>query len=400
MHLTQGATILDPKGTKSAGDRSVFRDGLLISARYLFMSYKEALDFDSLYKGLTQCCRSVRWKDSVVGYENNGLKNTYKLRKDLLNGTYQISKYQRFKVFEPKERDIVATRIRDRQFQRTLCDSGLYEMMTKSFIHDSGACLEGRGVDYTLDRMTKHLRRYNIEHGRDGWVLKCDIRHYFQSIPHGVAKAAIRKRVPDKEIADKACDIVDSFGGDKGIGLGSQVSQLIALAVLDDLDHYIKERLRIKHYIRYMDDFILVHPDKEYLKTCRKIIELKLEELGLELNEKTKIYPLKQGVKLLQWRFRITPSGKILRRMNKNKSGKQRRKLKKLFRKELEGKYKSGTAKESLISFLANASRGDTYFVRRRMTYFYIKQEEYFNEQQRQLERTGKSGSSRCSSEG
>lgn len=364
------------------------------------MSYKEALDFDSLYKGLTQCCRSVRWKDSVVGYENNGLKNTYKLRKDLLNGSYQISKYQRFKVFEPKERDIVATRIRDRQFQRALCDNGLYEMMTKSFIHDSGACLEGRGVDYTLNRMTKHLRRYNIEHGRDGWVLKCDIRHYFQSIPHDVAKAAIRKRVPDKEIADKACDIVDSFGGDKGIGLGSQVSQLIALAVLDDLDHYIKERLRIKHYIRYMDDFILVHPDKEYLKTCRKIIELKLEELGLELNEKTKIYPLKQGVKLLQWKFQIMPSGKILRRMNKNKSGKQRRKLKKLFRKELEGKYKSGTAKESLISFLANASRGDTYFVRQRMTYFYIKQEEYFNEQQRQLERTGKSGSSRCSSEG
>ena len=120
--------------------------------------------------------------------------------------------------------------------------------------------------------MTAHLRRYYIAHGCDGWVLKCDIRHYFQSIRHDVAKAAIRKRVTDTQIAERACEIVDSFG-EIGLGLGSQVSQLVALAVLDDLDHFIKERLRIKHYIRYMDDFILVHEDKEYLRQCKKEIE-------------------------------------------------------------------------------------------------------------------------------
>ena len=357
------------------------------------MSYKEVTDFNNLYQGLTKCCRNVRWKDSVVGYEANALKNTYKLRRDLLAGKYKISSYQRFQVFEPKKRDIVATRLRDRQFQRSLCDNGLYDMMTKHFIHDNCACMRGRGVDYTLNRLTAHLRKYYQEHGDSGWVLKCDIHHYFESIPHDVAKQAIYKRVPDPYIAEKACDIVDSFGGDRGIGLGSQVSQLIALAVLDDLDHYIKERLKIKHYIRYMDDFILIHPDKEYLKTCRKVIEAKLEELGLELNEKTKIYPIRQGVKLLQWRFIIMPSGRIVRKMSKKKTGKQRRKLRKILIKEYTGQYAKGAAKESLISFLANASRGDTYYERRRMIDYYIKQEAYFNEHE--LQRTRKSRSSR-----
>ena len=345
------------------------------------MSYEEAISFDSLYKGLRESCKNVRWKDSVVGYENNGLKNTLKLRRNLLNNTYSIDKYQVFTIYEPKKRVIVATRLKDRQFQRALCDQGLYGEITRSFIHDNGACLKGRGVDYTLNNLTKHLRRYYLKHGNNGWVLKCDIHHYFPSIRHDVAKQAIRKRVKDVMIADRACEIVDSFGGDKGIGLGSQVSQLVALAVLDDLDHYIKERLRVKHCIRYMDDFILIHPNKEYLKFCRKEIETKLQAIGLELNNKTSLYPLKQGVVLLQWHFYIMPSGKILRRMNKKKHGKQRRKLRKLLAKEKTGDYRPGTAKESLVSFLANASRGDTYHERQRMLAYYNRLEELYHEQ-------------------
>jgi len=227
------------------------------------MSYEKVISFDSLYRGLKKCCKNVRWKDSTVGYEGNALKNTYKLRQNLLTDNYSIDKYQHFVIYEPKKRDIMATRLKDRQFQRSLCDNGFYEQITKSFISDNCACQQDRGVDYALDRMTAHLRRYYVEHGAEGWVLKCDIHHYFQSINHDVAKAAINKRVKDDQIARRACEIVDSFGGDKGIGLGSQVSQLVALAVLDDLDHYIKERLQIKHYVRYMDDFVLIYLDKE-----------------------------------------------------------------------------------------------------------------------------------------
>lgn len=247
---------------------------------------------------------------------------------------------------------------------------GLYEQITKSFITDNCACLRGRGVDYTLNRMTAHLRRYYNEHGTDGWVLKCDIHHYFQSISHDIAKAAIRKRVIDTQIAERACEIVDSFG-ECGLGLGSQVSQLVALAVLDDIDHYIKERLRVKHYVRYMDDFILIDGDKEFLRRCRIEIEERLNALGLQLNGKTALYPLRQGVKILQWRFIVTDSGAIIRKMAKKKQGKQRRKLKKLIEKEQSGEYVPGTAHESLVSFLANAARGNTYHERQKMIKFY-----------------------------
>lgn len=333
--------------------------------------YDDAISFDALYKGLKKSCKNIRWKDSTVGYEHNAMVNTHKLRRSLIDGSYKIDKYQHFTIYEPKRREIVATRLKDRQFQRALCDNGLYEQMTKSFISDNCACMEGRGVDYTLDRLTAHLRRYYLEHGREGWVLKCDIKKYFPSIRHDVAKAAINKRVHDKRMSARACEIVDSFEGGVGIGLGSQVSQLIALAVLDDLDHFIKERLRVKHYVRYMDDFVLIHHNKEFLRECWAAIAAELAKISLTLNEKTTLYPLRQGVKMLRWRFIITDTGRIVRKMDKKKQGKQRRKLKKLYAKEMTGEYEKGTAKQSLDSWLANADRGHTYHARRKMIKYY-----------------------------
>lgn len=370
-----------PARGNNAGDERIPRDRLSTRARPFFkMSYEEVISFDALYKGLKEACKNIRWKDSTVGYEHNALRNTYKLRRDLLKGTYKIERYQKFTIYEPKKRDIVATRLKDRQFQRSLCDNGLYEEITRSFIPDNCACMRGRGVDYTLDRITAHLRKYRDKYGSDGWVLKCDIHHYFQSIKHDVAKAAIRKRVKDPDIAFRACEIVDSFGGDEGIGLGSQVSQLVALAVLDDLDHYLKERLKVKYYVRYMDDMILIDPDKEFLQNCLKEIREKLAELHLELNGKTCIYPIKQGVKMLQWRFIITKSGRIIRKMNKNKQSRQRRKLRKIYEKERSGEYAPGSALESFVSWIANAKRGDTYYERKKMAQYYNDLEVNYNE--------------------
>lgn len=352
------------------------------------MSYNDVISFDYLYKGLKEACRNIRWKDSTVGYEHNALRNTYKLRQSLLNETYKIERYQRFTIYEPKVREIVATRLKDRQFQRSLCDNGLYEQITRSFIPDNCACMRGRGVDYTLNRITAHLRKFREKYGSDGWVLKCDIRHYFQSINHDVAKAAICKRVKDEQIARRACEIVDSFGGDTGIGLGSQVSQLVALAVLDDMDHYIKERLKVKYYVRYMDDMILIDPDKEFLRNCLKEIEAKLAELHLELNKKTCIYPLKQGVKMLQWRFIITKSGRIVRKMAKQKLSRQRRKMCKIYEKERAGECAPGTVRESLISWIANANRGDTYYEKKKMIAFYENLEVNYNAKRQRLLKT------------
>lgn len=128
-----------------------------------------------------------------------------------------------------------------------------------------------------------------------------------------------------------------------------------------------------------MDDFVLIHNDKEYLKQCQKDISEKLQAIGLQLNNKTALYPLRQGVKILQWRFVITDSGRIIRKMDKKKQSKQRRKLKKLYEKERSGEYAPGTTRSSLYSWLANADRGDTYYMQQKMLRFYKELEDNYN---------------------
>ena len=317
--------------------------------------FEKATTFDALYKALRACRQGVMWKDSTARYAADALKETYKLRREILDGTYRIRPYTHFIVTDPKRREVMATNIRDRQYQRALCDSYLYEQITHGFIRDNFACQKGRGVDDALDRMDAHLHRYYRHHGAAGWVLKCDIRSYFASTSHEVAKAAVAKRVPDERVCRAVYDIIDSFG-ETGIGLGSQISQLIELAVLDDLDHYIKEKLQVRHYLRYMDDFILIHQDREYLAHCLEQIRSKLSGIGLELNDKTALFPLSHGIKWLQWRFLLTETGKVIRRMGRKNITRERRRLNNMHRKGLP----RTVAEESLRSWKAGAERGNT----------------------------------------
>ena len=350
--------------------QAAYEPVLLSAPAILVMDYyNKAISFDALYKALPKVCRNVRWKDSVAGYENNALKNTLALHETLTNGTYKISKYQVFTIHEPKERRIVASRLPDRQVQRALCDAGLYKDITEHFIRDNVACQRGRGTDDALRRMKAHLRRYYNKCGADGWTLKCDVHHFFQSTQHDAAKTAVRKYVSDTRAADMVCNIIDSF--DDGIGLGSEISQLVELLVLNDLDHFIKERLHIKHYVRYMDDFILIHPDKDYLRYCRKAIADYLVAIGLTLNRKTNITPLKQGVKYLQWRFVLTDTGKVLMLLGGSKFARQRRRMRKLWTMECRGEVAQGATRESLQAFLAHAARGNTYRQCRRIKQYY-----------------------------
>ena len=332
--------------------------------------YDKAISFKALYQSLKISCRSVRWKDSVIRYEAYGLKNTWLLRQSLLNDTYQISPYQCFTIHEPKERIIYAPRLVDRQVQRSLCDNGLYEDITEHFIRDNTACQKGRGTDDALRRFKFLLQRYIKENNNSGWVLKCDIHHFFPSTKHEIVKKAARKYISDEKARDMVCKVIDSFNGDTGLGLGSQISQITELLVLNDLDHFIKERLHIKCYIRYMDDFILVHPSKEYLQFCLKEIKKYLNLLELNLNKKTEIQPLKHGIIFLKWKY-IIDNNKIIMLMNSKKITKQKKRIKKLWAREKDNNVLENTTSTSLISFIANAKRGNTYRIQKVITEFY-----------------------------
>lgn len=340
-------------------------------------SVKETVcNFENLYRAMRICKRNVCWKDSVAGYVKNGLSNIAKLVDEHNNGTYEISKYSVFKVYEPKERDIVSTRIKDRVFQRSLCDNYLTEAVSKSFIYDNCACQVNKGTDFARKRLKCHIQKFYRKYGTSGYVLKCDLKNYFGSTSHKVAYEAVRKRVSDEWVLQEAWRIIDSFNQgddpDAGMGLGSQVTQLIQLAVLDDLDHFIKEQLKIKHYIRYMDDFILIHEDKEYLKLCKAKIVEKIEPLGLILSKKkTQIFPITQPISFLGFSFRLTDTGKVVMKMLPNKVSHERRKLKRLVARAKAGLMTREEVDNCFVSWKAHASKGDTYKLVRNMEKFY-----------------------------
>ena len=319
--------------------------------------------FDALYKAAFICRKNVMWKDSVAGFIKNALVNCSSLREELLTGTYKLSPYSIFEVHEKKTRTIVSTRMRDRVVQRSLCDTYLTEYLTRSFIYDNCACLPGRGTDMARNRLKCHLQRFYRKHGLDGWVLKVDIHDFFGSTPHEVVKAAVEKRVPDPWVKEQVFMIVDSFDNvapDKGMGLGSQITQLVQLAVLDDLDHYIKEVLRIKGYVRYMDDFILIHEDREHLKRCLSEITDQIHNIGLELNtKKTVIQPIRNGIHFLGFSFRLTETGKVLQTVLHKKISKEKRKLRKLVEKVKAGEMTREHVDECYKAWRAHVSKGN-----------------------------------------
>lgn len=332
--------------------------------------------FSNLYSAMKKCKRGVMWKTSTANFVLHGLIGCLKLRKSLFKGSYKISKYSIFEIFEPKHRKIVSTRIKDRVFQRSLCDNYLTKEITKSFIYDNAACQVDKGTDFARKRLKCLMQRYFRKHGLKGYVLKCDIHDYFGSTAHDIAAKAVHKRVSDDWAYEETKRIIDSFNQgenpDVGMGLGSQVTQLIELAVLDNLDHYIKEQLRIKPYVRYMDDFILIHEDRDYLKHCLFEITDRLAELGLTLNtKKTQIFPITQPLHFLGFSFLLTSTGKVVMKLLPEKVTHERRKLKRQLNLVRKGQMTIEQVDRCFASWVAHASKGDCYRLIKSMRKYY-----------------------------
>lgn len=262
------------------------------------MTYQELCSFETLYLAYKEARKGKRKKQGTAQYEANALACTEKLSRVLSQKTYKPSKFEVFTVFEPKKRLVQAPAFVDKVVLHAVTDNILYDAICKSFIRDNHASQIGKGTHDGLMRLKHHMVDYYRKNGTaEGWVLKCDVRHFFASIDHDLLKAKLKalciKRGVDMEIYDLMCIYIDTSDG---LPLGYQTSQLLALMFLDSFDHFVKERLRIRYYGRYMDDFYLIHEDKEYLRYCLKEIHAYLADLHLELNQKTAIFPLRNGL--------------------------------------------------------------------------------------------------------
>lgn len=251
---------------------------------------QKVCSFRNLYKGLIRCKKGVIWKDSVIVRRINALQTVANLKDKLDNGTYVIAEYSCFQVYEPKKRDIVSTRFIDRMFQSSLVKNYLYHEVQRRFIYPNFACQLDKGTDEAREYLKKMMNKAFRKYGKGAVIIKFDLHNYFGSTPHSLAKAEMRIYIRDDWVYIEVCRIIDSFdqGPDPevGIGLGSEISQLVELAFLNDIDHFIKEKLGVEFYLRYMDDGILILPDMETAKEVRRQLEQMIEAKHLTLNKR------------------------------------------------------------------------------------------------------------------
>ena len=293
-------------------------------------NFEKVFSYTHLYKSYKKCILGVGWKSSTQIYKSNATYNVFTTYQKLMNGTFKSDGFFEFDIHERgKIRHIRSVTIRERVVQRCLCDYAITPMFSRQLIYDNGASSKGKGYTFAIKRLTKQLNHFYNIHGNKGYVLLFDFSKFFDNVEHWLLKEIVDKTFTDERIKKLTNHFVDMFG-DKGIGLGSQVSQNMALIAANKLDHYIKEKLRIKGYGRYMDDGYLIHESKEYLQKCLADIKKICAELGLPLNlNKTRIARLDKGFTYLKIRFFLTHSGKIVRKIYPKSVTRMRRKLKK-----------------------------------------------------------------------
>ncbi len=323
--------------------------------------FEKVIDFNNMYKAYRKAKCGKGFKKSAARFNVMALDAINTLIGQLKNKTYKISPYHEFKVYEPKERIIKTTSFKDKVIQHSLCDNVVLPKLQEIFIKDNYAGQKGKGTHFGLNRLGEQMKAFFDRYGYDGYILKCDITKYFYNIPHKELKNIVNYHFGyDSDICWLCNLFIDSTEGD-GLPLGNQINQGFALLYLDGMDKLIKNDLGIEYYGRYMDDFYLIHRDKEYLKYCLTVITEHLKSLKLTLNGKTQISPFKNGVSFLGFHTYITPDGKIIRRLkNQNKRNAQKKYLR-MAKLVAEGKLTIEKFNDSYNAWKNHASHGNCY---------------------------------------
>ncbi|MCL2110619.1 RNA-directed DNA polymerase [Microgenomates group bacterium] len=348
-------------------------------------SFADLTSIEALYEAFLLAKKGKSGKGAVIKLKNNLWANLGYLAEMLQTKRYRLRKenYEIFMVTEPKERVIMSLPFKDHLVQHALCFY-LRPRLERHFVTANCANRNYKGTHYGIRLFRQHLaegtRRYE-----QLYCLKMDIKGFFYNIDREILKSKLRRMIDDKDvwwlaemILDATPDLVDPDTGlekkGKGLAIGNLMSQFCAIFYLSDLDHFIKEQLQIRYYVRYMDDLVLVHPDKEYLRYCLMAIRDFVEAEKLELNNKTQIFRMSQGVDFLGWHFYIGGQGKIYQLLRKDSKVRRRRKNKEMMKAyarantDREREEIAKQTKQSYASWLGHAKHGNTYRLRQKMS--------------------------------
>ena len=334
------------------------------------------LNTDNLYRAFRMSRRGVSWKESVQKYENYVFQNIIDTKQKLLKGESVQKGFVEFQIHERgKVRHIKSVHISERIVQKCLCDNILVPIMTRGLIYDNGASVKGKGISFAMRRLRCHLSRfYRENHSNAGYVLIIDFSKYFDNILHEKLFEMQKENITDERIFNLYKSFVAVFGNGISLGLGSQVSQISAIAYPNKLDHFCKEVLHIKYYGRYMDDTYVIHKDKKYLEYCLSEITRICNELGIKLNtKKTKIVTLDEGFWFLKGKYILLESGKIICKPARDGSVRMRRKLRKFVGMVETGRMSLLDVYTSYQSFRSHLMQFDSYHIIHNMDKFYSK---------------------------
>lgn len=351
----------------SCGERqelvTLKRIGRITDERGQSITLSEAMaDYGNVQKAYNKARKCKRYRKDVLIFTTDKEENLEKVRSAVLSLGYEPSEYRYFKVYEPKERLIMALPFYDRVVQHAI-NNILEPIFNKRFIFHSYACRKHKGMHAASDTLQKQLYDWQKFHpDQPLYAIKADIHHYFQSICHEVLKAEIRKVIKDTgtlEILDRIIDHNGNMPEGIGIPVGNLTSQLFANIYLDKLDKYIKHTLGAKHYIRYMDDFIILSQDKDQLREWLADIERFLRgELKLELNPKTTILAAKNGIDFVGYKHRATHR-KVRRDSIKR--------IKRTIKKCEYGKITKEQLQKSIQSWTGHAGHADSFNLRKKI---------------------------------
>lgn len=320
--------------------------------------FYEKLKFSKMLEAYERASKNKHKCREVILYELDLANNIIKTLKSLYNGNYKVGTYHKFKVYEPKERIIQSLPFQDRIVQQWYVEEFIKPIFVPKFIEDTYACIEGKGVHKGVKKLNKYMYEYSKKN-KDFYILKCDVSKFFYSINKQILFNIIERYVKDKAFLKLTKILIYSDNNTIEIPIGNYTSQYFANIYLNKLDHYVKEQLKVKYYVRYMDDFILLLKDKEQckeiLQKIRKFLEEKLE---LKLNKKTNYFKAKQGVNFCG--YKIFSTHILLKKENKKKIKNKVKKWNKLYSKN-NLDLRETTIK--LNSWIGHAQNADTYLL-------------------------------------
>ena len=319
--------------------------------------FSKICDIDNLEAAYKYVRLGKRYDKEVLNFGYHTLENIIRLHNELTWGTYRIGQYREFVIKDPKERFIQYLPLRDRIVQQALYQV-IDPIFDKRFIDDSFACRKRKGTHRAADRLQYFLNAARQKWpGKDIYYLHCDIHKYFPHIDHDVLYGLYARKIKCPETLRLVRAFIDSSPADPGLPIGALSSQGGANIYLDAVDQFVKHTLRERFYLRYMDNFIVVHHDKKHLKAVKDEIEGVLQNrLRLEFNQKdTRIDKVKGGIEFVG--YIVFHDHTKIKRASVNRMKKRLRTMQAMYR---EGRATLWNITQRIRSWLGHCVHADT----------------------------------------